>query len=180
MVENERIRKLSLLYNKNVLGRFSSPTHMGEIENPDGTGQAGDPSCGDVTRIYIRVENNMIVEARFKVLGCAAAIASSDMACELIAGKSIEDALRITNEDVIEGLGGLPPEKLHCSVMAEEAVVKAIDDYKYHSGQYYDHVSYYSFIPCGLECECAITPIGTMSEDQARALDRLIQKKSQS
>lgn len=140
-------------YTEEVLKRFNEPKHCGEIKDFDGIGEAGDPSCNDMTRIYIKVEENIITDAKFKVIGCAAAISSSDMACEMLMGKSIEDALKISGDDIINALGGLPEAKIHCSIMAEEALVRAVDDYRARNGQYYDHLSYYSFIPCE-ECRC--------------------------
>lgn len=142
-------------YSETVLERFRSPHHAGKINDPDGVGEAGDPSCGDMTRIYIKVEDDIITDARFKVIGCAAAIASSDMACDLIIGKTTKDALKVTNEEVIKNLGGLPEEKEHCSVMAEEAIVRAVDDFRNRQGIYFDHLSYYSFVPCQ-ECNCGM------------------------
>lgn len=123
------------------------------MENPDGVGESGDITCGDMARLFIRVKDEVITEASFQVFGCGAAIASTDMACCLITGKTIAEALDITNEDVIKSLGGLPPEKEHCSVMAEETIVKAVDDYRNREGTYYDHLSYYSPVICN-ECVC--------------------------
>ncbi|MCD4784585.1 MAG: iron-sulfur cluster assembly scaffold protein [Candidatus Eremiobacteraeota bacterium] len=142
-------------YSETVLERFKSPHHAGKIKDLDGVGEAGDPSCGDMTRIYIKVKDDIITDARFKVIGCAAAIASSDMACDLIIGKTIEEALKVTNEEVIKKLGGLPEEKEHCSVMAEEAIVRAVDDFRSRQGIYFDHLSYYSSVPCR-ECNCGM------------------------
>ena len=157
-------------YTEEVLKRFSDPKNCGEIKEPDAIGEAGDPSCEDLARLYLKIENNIIKVAKFKVIGCAAAIASSDMACELMAGKTIEDALKITADDIAKALGGLPEQKMHCSVMAEEALVRAVDDYKARNGQYYDHLSYYSFVPCGSKCECGATAMGTMTEEQMKKI----------
>jgi nitrogen fixation NifU-like protein len=108
---------------------FANPRNVGEIENPSGVGDVGNPVCGDIMRMYIRVEDGIITDAKFKTFGCGAAIATSSMATELIKGKTIEEALKITNRVVAEALGGLPPIKMHCSVLAEQALRAAINDY---------------------------------------------------
>ena len=108
---------------------FAHPQNVGEIENADGVGNVGNPVCGDIMRMTIRVKDGVIVDAKFRTFGCGAAIATSSMATELIIGKSIEEALQITNKAVAEALGGLPPIKMHCSLLAEEALRAAIDDY---------------------------------------------------
>ena len=117
-------------YSEKVMDHFMHPRNMGEIEEPSGVGEVGNPACGDVMRLYLKIENDMIVDAKFKTFGCGAAIASSSMTTELIKGKSIDEALRISNEAVAEALGGLPPAKQHCSVLAEEALQAALEDYK--------------------------------------------------
>lgn len=117
-------------YNDKVMDHFMNPRNMGEIENPDGVGTVGNPTCGDVMRLYIKVEDGKIADARFKTFGCGAAIASSSMTTELIKGKTIEEALKISNQAVAEALGGLPPVKMHCSVLAEDALKAAIEDYR--------------------------------------------------
>jgi nitrogen fixation protein NifU and related proteins len=117
-------------YNDIVMDHFTNPRNMGEIENPSGVAEVGNPVCGDVMKLYLRIEDERIVDARFKTFGCSAAIASSSMTTELIKGKSIDEALLISNEAVTEALGGLPPAKQHCSVLAEEAVRAALEDYK--------------------------------------------------
>jgi len=116
-------------YSEKVMEHFRNPRNVGEIENPDGIGYVGNPVCGDIMELYIKVENNIIVDAKFKTFGCGAAIATSSMVTELVKGKSIEEALAISNKAVAEALGGLPPIKMHCSVLAEEALKSAIDDY---------------------------------------------------
>lgn len=122
-------------YTAKVLERFTSPKHIGEIEDADGVGTAGNPVCGDVMRLYIKVEDGIIKDAKFKTFGCVAAIATSDAVIDLVIGKSIEEALKITNKDVVELLGGeLPPQKYHCSLLAEEALKKAIEDYMKRNG----------------------------------------------
>lgn len=106
------------------------PRNVGEIPDASGIGNVGNPVCGDIMRMYIKVENNIIVEAKFKTFGCGAAISTSSMVTEMVKGKTIEEALTISNKAVAEALGGLPPVKMHCSVLAEEALKSAIDDYR--------------------------------------------------
>lgn len=118
------------MYNAKVLETFAHPKNVGEIENASGVGTVGNASCGDIMQVFLKIENDKIVDAKFKTFGCAAAIASSDTACEMIKGKSLEDALKIKNSDVVETLEGLPPQKIHCSVLAEEAIAEAIKDYR--------------------------------------------------
>jgi len=108
---------------------FKNPRNVGEIENPDGVGQVGNPVCGDIMELYIRVKDGIITEAKFKTFGCGAAIATSSMVTEMVKGKSIEEALKISNRAVAEALGGLPSVKMHCSVLAEEALKAALEDY---------------------------------------------------
>ena len=116
-------------YSEKVMDHFMHPRNVGEIENADGIGEVGNPVCGDIMKMFIKVKDNVIEDVKFKTFGCGAAIATSSMATELIKGKSIEDALTLTNKAVAEALGGLPAVKMHCSVLAEEAVQAAIDDY---------------------------------------------------
>ena len=117
------------MYNEKVIEVFRNPKNVGEIENPDGIGTVGNASCGDIMQITLRIENDVIVDAKFKTFGCTAAIATSSTATEMIKGMTIEQALQVTNKKVVECLGGLPSQKLHCSVLAEEAIKKAIEDY---------------------------------------------------
>ena len=117
------------MYNENVMEVFRNPKNVGEIENADGTGTVGNASCGDIMQISLKIENDIIVDAKFKTFGCAAAIATSSTATEMIKGLTLEEALKVTNKAVVEKLGGLPAQKLHCSVLAEEAIKKAIEDY---------------------------------------------------
>ena len=117
------------MYNEKVMDAFKNPKNVGEIENPDGIGTVGNESCGDIMQISLKIENDIIVDAKFKTFGCAAAIATSSTATEMIRGMTIEEALKVTNKKVIETLGGLPAQKIHCSVLAEEAIKKAIEDY---------------------------------------------------
>ncbi len=118
------------MYNEKVMDVFKNPKNVGEIENPDGIGTVGNEVCGDIMQITLRIENDVIKDAKFKTFGCAAAIATSSTATEMIKGMTIEEALKVTNKKVIETLGGLPAQKIHCSVLAEEAIKKAIDDYR--------------------------------------------------
>ena len=117
-------------YTEQVMDHFMNPRNMGEMENPDGVGTVGNAKCGDIMRIYIKVEDNVITDVKFKTFGCGAAIATSSKATELVKGKTIDEALTITNKMVMDALGGLPPVKVHCSVLAEEALHAAIKDYK--------------------------------------------------
>ena len=117
-------------YTEQVMDHFMNPRNMGEMENPDGVGTVGNAKCGDIMRIYIKVENEVITDVKFKTFGCGAAIATSSKATELVKGKTLDEALQITNKMVMDSLGGLPPVKVHCSVLAEEALHAAIQDYK--------------------------------------------------
>ena len=117
-------------YTQQVMDHFMNPRNMGEMENADGVGTVGNAKCGDIMRIYIKVEDNVITDVKFKTFGCGAAIATSSKATELVKGKTIDEALTITNKMVMDALGGLPPVKVHCSVLAEEALHAAIKDYK--------------------------------------------------
>ena len=117
------------MYSEQVMEHFMNPRNVGEIENPEGIGHVGNPVCGDIMELYIRVEDGIIVDAKFKTFGCGAAIATSSMVTELVKGKSVDEALKISNRAVAEALGGLPSIKMHCSVLAEEALKSAIDDY---------------------------------------------------
>ena len=118
------------MYNQKVLDAFANPQNVGEIENPDGEGTVGNATCGDIMKITLRIENDVIVDAKFQTFGCAAAIATSSTATQMIIGMTVEEALKVTNAKVVEALEGLPPQKLHCSVLAEEAIKKAIEDYR--------------------------------------------------
>ena len=125
------------LYNDIVMEHFLNPKNVGELENPDGSGTYGSPVCGDMMQIQIKVENETIVDARFKTFGCGSAIASSSMATSMIIGKTIEEALDITNKQIIDALGGLPPVKVHCSVLADRAIKNAIYDFAQKNGKVY-------------------------------------------
>ncbi|NJD01446.1 MAG: Fe-S cluster assembly scaffold protein NifU [Ruminiclostridium sp.] len=118
------------MYSEKVMDHFSNPRNVGEIADANGVGQVGNPKCGDIMKMYLKIEDNIIVDAKFKTFGCGAAVATSSMATELVKGKTVEEALRITNKAVAEALDGLPPVKMHCSNLAEEAIKSAIEDYK--------------------------------------------------
>jgi nitrogen fixation NifU-like protein len=125
------------LYNETVMDNFLHPRNVGELENADGTGLYGSPVCGDMMQVQIKVEDEKIVDAKFKTFGCASAISSSSMATSMIIGKTVEEALALTNREVIEELGGLPPVKVHCSVMADKAIKNAIYDYAKKNNKHY-------------------------------------------
>ena len=116
-------------YSEKVMDHFANPRNMGEISNADGVGEVGNPKCGDIMKMYLKIEDGIIKDVKFKTFGCGAAVATSSMATELIKGKSIEDALKVTNKAVMEALDGLPPVKVHCSVLAEQAIKAALKDY---------------------------------------------------
>lgn len=118
------------MYSDKVMDHFQNPRNIGAIEDADGVGTVGNPVCGDVMKMYLKIENNIIVDVKFKTFGCASAIATSSMATEMIKGKTVDEALMLTNKAVAEALDGLPPVKMHCSILAEEAVKSAIEDYK--------------------------------------------------
>lgn len=116
-------------YSATVMDHFMNPRNVGEIEDASGVGEVGNPACGDMMRLYLKIEDGRIVDAKFRTFGCGAAIASSSMLTEMIKGKTVDEARDITNQHVADALGGLPPVKIHCSVMAEQAVKSALDDY---------------------------------------------------
>jgi len=118
-----------LPYSEKVMDHFMNPRNVGEIPDASGVGSVGNPICGDIMRMYLKIENDFIVDAKFKTFGCGAAVATSSMVTEMVKGKTIEEALRISNRAVAEALGGLPPIKMHCSVLAEEALRSALADY---------------------------------------------------
>jgi nitrogen fixation NifU-like protein len=123
-----------MLYSEIVMEHFRNPRNVGEIENADGVGEVGNAKCGDIMKMYLKVEEGRIVDVKFKTFGCASAIASSSMATEMILGKTVEEAWDLTNQAVAQALDGLPPVKMHCSVLAEEAIHKAINDYRVRQG----------------------------------------------
>lgn len=118
------------MYNKKIIETLSNPKNVGEIADANGIGTVGNASCGDIMQMFLKIENDIIVDAKFKTFGCGAAIASSSVATQLVIGKTLDEALKITNADVVETLEGLPPQKIHCSVLAEEAIAEAIKDYR--------------------------------------------------
>ena len=118
------------MYSEKVMDHFSNPRNVGEIENASGSGTVGNAKCGDIMKMDILVEDGIIVDVKFKTFGCGAAIATSSMATEMVKGKSIEEALQLTNQAVAEALDGLPPVKMHCSMLAEQAIHAAIEDYR--------------------------------------------------
>ena len=122
-------------YNATVMDHFMNPRNVGEIEDASGVGEVGNPACGDMMRLYLKIEDGNVVDARFRTFGCGAAIASSSMLTEMIKGKTLEEARAISNQHVADALDGLPAVKIHCSVMAEQAVKSALDDYdRKHAG----------------------------------------------
>lgn len=116
-------------YSEKVVEHYTNPRNVGKIEHASGIGEVGNPICGDIMKMFIEVENNIIVDVKFKTFGCGAAIATSSISTEMIKGKTLEEALKLKNTDVVNSLGGLPPVKLHCSVLAEEAIHEAIANY---------------------------------------------------
>lgn len=138
------------MYSEKVLDHFTNPRNVGEISNADGVGQVGNAKCGDIMKMYLKIEDDIITDAKFKTFGCGAAVATSSMATELVIGKSVEEALKITNSAVAEALDGLPPVKMHCSNLAEEAIKAAVDDYlkKRNSQENNDESN-----ACGRRCE---------------------------
>lgn len=119
-----------MIYSEKVMDHFTNPRNVGEIVDANGIGEVGNPKCGDIMKIYLKVEDDKVKDVKFKTFGCGSAIASSSMATELIKGKSLDEAWDLTNKAVAEALDGLPPVKMHCSVLAEEAIHKAINDYR--------------------------------------------------
>jgi nitrogen fixation protein NifU and related proteins len=117
------------LYNPTVMEHFMNPRNMGDLKDADGIGEVGAAACGDIMKISVKIQNGRITDARFKTFGCGSAIASSSMATELIKGRTIEEAMNFSNQEVVDALGGLPPVKIHCSVLAEEALKAALEDY---------------------------------------------------
>jgi len=126
-----------MLYTDIVMDHFSNPRNVGEIKDADGVGEVGNIKCGDIMKIYIKVENDVITDCKFKTFGCGSAIASSSVTTEMVMGKTIEEALELTNQDVVQQLGGLPSVKVHCSVLAEDALKVAIYNYAKKAGKEY-------------------------------------------
>ncbi len=124
-----------MAYSEKVMDHFRNPRNVGEMKDADGVGKVGNPVCGDIMELYIKVKDETIVDAKFQTLGCGAAIATSSMVTEMVKGQKLEDALKISNSMVAEALGGLPSQKMHCSVLAEEALQSAISDYRKKKGE---------------------------------------------
>ena len=120
---------MASVYSELVMDHFANPRNVGELADANGIGEIGNPKCGDIMKMYIRVENGVIADIKFKTFGCGSAIATSSIATEMIKGKTIEEALQLTNKAVVEALGGLPAHKIHCSVLAEQAIKAAVADY---------------------------------------------------
>ena len=137
-----------MLYSEKVMDHFKNPRHVGKMEDADGVGEVGNVKCGDIMKMYIKVRDGIIVDVKFNTFGCGSAIATSSMATEMIKGKSIEEALELSNKAVVEALDGLPPAKIHCSVLAEEAVKAAVKDYYDRNGIEYDKEQF-----CSGDCE---------------------------
>ena len=141
-----------VLYSEKVMDHFRNPRNVGLIENADGVGEVGNAKCGDIMKIYLKIENDIIVDVKFETFGCGSAIASSSMATELIKGKPVSEALSLTNKAVVEALDGLPAHKLHCSVLAEEAIKAALKDYYDKNGIEFDHKIFPDCASCGHCC----------------------------
>jgi nitrogen fixation NifU-like protein len=122
------------MYTQKVIEHFQSPQNVGEIKDADGIGTVGNPSCGDIMKMYIKVKDNVIVDIKFQTFGCGAAIATSSITTEMVKGKTIEEAIKLTRNDVADALGGLPPIKMHCSNLATDALSAAIEDYRSKQG----------------------------------------------
>ena len=137
------------MYSEKVIDHFMNPRNVGEIENADGVGTVGNAKCGDIMRIFLKVENDIITDVKFKTFGCGAAVATSSMATELVLGKTVQDALQVTNKAVMEALDGLPPVKVHCSLLAEQAIHAALWDYAQKNG---------------IEIECLEPPVEDIDE----------------
>ena len=141
------------LYSEKVMDHFRNPRNVGVIEDADGVGEVGNAKCGDIMKIYLKIKNDKIEDVKFETFGCGSAIASSSMATELIKGKPVSEALALTNKAVAEALDGLPAHKLHCSVLAEEAIKKAIQDYYEKNGIEYDETQFPNHTACH-GCDC--------------------------
>lgn len=136
------------LYSEKVMDHFKHPRNVGVIENADGVGEVGNAKCGDIMKIYLKIDNDVVTDAKFETFGCASAIASSSMATELIKGKPLSETLQLTNKAVAEALDGLPAHKIHCSVLAEEAIRAAIKNYYDKNGIEYDHSKFPDCASC--------------------------------
>ena len=137
------------MYSEKVMDHFSNPRNVGEVSEPNAGGQVGNPKCGDIMKMTMKIEDGVIQDVKFKTFGCGAAVATSSMATELVKGKTVEEALKLTNSAVAEALDGLPPQKLHCSVLAEEAIKSAISDYYTRQG-----IDPVPIVGCDCNCDC--------------------------
>lgn len=140
------------IYSEKVMEHFRNPRNVGVIEDADGIGEVGNAKCGDIMKIYLKIENGVIADVKFETFGCGSAIASSSMATELIKGKPVSEALKLTNKAVAEALDGLPAHKMHCSVLAEEAIKKALRDYYDKNGLEYDEALFPNCEECSACC----------------------------
>ena len=140
------------LYSEKVMDHFRNPRNVGAIEHADGVGEVGNAKCGDIMKIYLKIENDIISDVSFETFGCGSAIAASSMATELIKGKPVSEALALSNQAVVEALDGLPAHKIHCSVLAEEAIKKALQDYYEKNGIEYDHKQFPNCESCSHCC----------------------------
>ncbi len=136
------------MYSEKVMDHFTHPRNLGEVENANAVGQVGNPKCGDIMRMTMKIEDDVITDVKFKTFGCGAAVATSSMATEMVKGKSVKEALALTNRAVAEALEGLPPQKLHCSVLAEEAIKSALSDYYTRQG-----IDPVPIVGCNCDCE---------------------------
>ncbi len=142
------------LYSEKVFDHFRNPRNVGIIEDADGVGEVGNPVCGDIMKIYLKIDGGVITDVKFETFGCGSAIASSSMATEMIKGKPVSEALKLTNKAVTEALDGLPAHKLHCSVLAEEAIKAAVKDYYDRNGIEYDKALFPDCDSCPHGCGC--------------------------
>ena len=138
-----------MMYSAKVMEHFANPRNVGELADANGIGEIGNAKCGDIMKIYLKIENDIIVDVKFETFGCGSAIASSSMATEMIKGKPLSEAMKLTNDAVAEALEGLPAHKLHCSVLAEEAIKSALKDYYDKNGIEYDHTQFPDCANCG-------------------------------
>ncbi len=146
-----------MLYSEKVIDHFTNPRNVGKIEDADGVGEVGNAKCGDIMKIYLKITDGIITDVKFNTFGCASAIATSSIATEMILGASVEDALKLSNKAVVEALDGLPAQKVHCSVLAEEAVKAAVKDYYDRNGISYDTELFKGLTGCShCEGECHI------------------------
>lgn len=142
-----------MLYSEKVMDHFTNPRNVGKLDDADGVGEVGNAKCGDIMKIYLKIDNDIITDVKFNTFGCGSAIATSSIATEMIKGKPVDEALTLTNKAVVEALDGLPPQKIHCSVLAEEAVKAAVKDYYDKTGKEYDPALFAGGHNCETCCE---------------------------